>query len=120
MGLLPKVGKEDKGVELSGFVDIDEIYYRLQFRWAGHVARLPQWRGEAHVTQILRFRSIPWLWRQARIHGHQGHTTRFRVWRWEQPIIRFFGTDWTEAAQDRNQWETSLIEAAKRRRILTK
>ena len=102
--------------ELSGFIDFDELYYRAQFRWAGHIARLPSWRGESHIHSVLQYRSVRWLRRQTAQYGNQGHDKRFRVWRWEQQMTKQFGVDWMEVALDKNAWEEQIIEGARRRK----
>ena len=73
--------------------NLDELYLQSQFRWAGHVARLPSWRGKNTLTDIMRYRDIKWPRRQQNEHGYQGHDKRIRVWRWEKAITDLFGED---------------------------
>ena len=101
-----------------GFIEIDELYYRLQFRWAGHLARIPEWRGESLATRLLHFRNTDWLKRSVAQHGHQGHVGRFRVWRWEQTIAKFNGTRWWEAAGEKEEWEENSKKGAKWRKAV--
>ena len=121
MGLFPQMGSPHKSLEnYSNFVDIDidEQYYRLQFRWAGHLARLPEWRGDRLGTRLLRFRDTHWLKRCVAQHGHQGHVGRFRVWRWEQSISKFCGTLWQDKARDKVAWEETAKAGAKWRKCV--
>ena len=88
-----------------------------QYAWAGHVARIPSWRGHSVAPDILHFRDEAWLKRCVARHGNQGHDKRFRVWRWEKPIVAYHGTKRREAAADRNQWAEEVAPAAKWRKI---
>ena len=92
--------------------DLDEMYLRTQYRWAGHIARLPAWRGKNILTDVLRFRDAKWLARCKAQHGNQGHDKRFRVWRWETAISGYFGQDWHDTASDRTLWESYVPDAA--------
>ena len=92
--------------------DLDEMYLRAQYRWAGHVARLTTWRGPNILTDVLRFRDTKWLARCKAQHGNQGHDKRFRVWRWETAISGYFGPEWHETAYDRKTWEAKIPDAA--------
>ena len=48
--------------------------------------------------------------------GTQSHGRRFRVWRWEQSVAQCLGDDWTEKAQNKNQWRAKLDEMINRKK----
>ena len=102
--------------EYSRHPDLDELYLRAQFRWAGHVARLHHWRGDNILTDLMRYRDLKWLRRQQATHGHQGHDKRIRVWRWETAITDYHGEDWHQLAQDKGGWEKTVPSAARWRK----
>ena len=104
----------------AGYVSADELYLRAQFAWAGHVARIPSWRGHSVASDILHFRDEAWLKRCVARHGNQGHDKRFRVWRWEKPIAAYHGVRWRDTAADKNKWADEVAPAAKWRKICRK
>ena len=38
------------------------------------------------------------------MYGGQCHGRKFKVWRWEQQFVKFFGDDWKAAAVDQEVW----------------
>ena len=91
---------------------IDACRRRKLHSFAGHLAR-----DHGSVGSIaLRTRSMAW-WRQFQSIGAFLHPHRFRVWRWEQQLVSFYGeaksvfidddVGWMAKAQDRNEWKIS-------------
>ena len=88
----------------------DAWYHRSVFKWAGHVARMQQYDHRRLTYRVFKHRC--WKWIQAVAASHRGsqlHGKRLRIWRWERPVYKFFGTCcWETAAQDKTEWESQL------------
>ena len=44
--------------------------------------------------------------------GRQGHSGRFKVWRWEAGVQQMMGWDWREKAIDKDGWAGGIEAAA--------
>ena len=79
------------------------------YRFAGHVARLRKYDPGRITAEALHWKNRFWLdIVEQENNGAQLHCRRLKVWRWEQQLIRSFGRDWEEQAQDKDVWETKL------------
>ena len=71
-------------------------------RFAGHVARLSSYDPSRLMVEILHYRNRKWLdLLESQNGGAQLPCRKLKVWRWEQFLVKHFGRDWEELAQDR-------------------
>ena len=94
----------------EGVMEWDLWYHREMFRWAGHVARMPQYAPNRLTHKVLAYRFWDWITSVASAnHGNQLHGKRFKTWRWERPSYKYFNdARWQLVAQDRLEWNTRL------------
>ena len=101
--------------EFVGFVGFDELYYRAVNNWAGHLARLPIWRGHSIAASVLDYRDARYLKRIVQRHGSQMHGKCVHAWRWERAVTMKWGhgwrktmckEDWKEEAKNAANWRT--------------
>ena len=99
------------------------VVFRMRRRlhsFAGHLARSP----DKILSCSLRTRGLAW-WRAVQVQGLFPHPGRFKAWRWEEQLEKFYGrnccifTDvnsgWMLQAQNRSAWkisETSFAHAS--------
>ena len=95
----------------------DIMAMRHHFVWAGHVSRLSQESPSRITGQILRFRDRRWLnIVEAENNGNQLHGRRFRVWRWESPMVKYAKhkrlQSWHDLAADKRTWMADVVQMA--------
>ena len=95
---------------LYNVLNWDTWYHRAVFEWAGHVARISQYDESRLTPQVLAHRHWHWIQSIAAANrGSQLHGKRFRTWRWERPLYKFFENDrWETAAQHKAEWHDQL------------
>jgi len=86
----------------------DIKYHQKLFGTAGHLARLAKYDPGRVSGRILFFKNLNWIYDQQKKFGSQRHCRRFRVWRWERPIHRFLGPNWTQLALEKEAWNAQL------------
>jgi len=79
-------------------------YHKKVYHLAGHLARMSKWAPSRISFRVFRFRNYEYIKHVQAVHGNQRHCRRFRVWRWERPIWKFFGAQWWEHASDVADW----------------
>ena len=82
----------------------DETYFASFFSWSGHVARIT-------IRDICScIKNMAWHRSLKKELGTQCHGRRFRVWRWEQPVVHCLGDEWAKLAQNSSVWRSKLEE----------
>ena len=81
------------------------------------MARLAKYDPERNTLRVLRHRNIASLKVFEEKYGTQGHGRRFRVWRWERHIVKYFVNHhktrgWEEFAYDKLEWERRVEHIA--------
>ena len=98
----------------------DMVVLSRVYDWAGHVARFQKWAPERYALRALLFRDIPYLKRLESEYGHQMHYRKFKVWRWEQQFVRFFGLGWKDLAISSETWAEHKLFWQRQRNTYTK
>ena len=83
-------------------------YHRLQFTWAGHLARLVAYDADRLTYKTFSYKNWAWISKMSeQFNGRQQHCRKLRTWRWERPMYRF-DPDWQKIARDKQQWLKAL------------
>eukprot|EP00973_Karenia_brevis_P020119 2761186-Karenia_brevis.AAC.1 len=89
----------------------DELYHKSVFSWAGHLARISLYDVARVSYQALLHKDWAWIRSQSDPRGCQHHCRRFKAWRWERPLYKFWGNvDWKTKAVDKEAWNARLNE----------
>ena len=93
-----------------GIAKWDNRVHQIIYAWAGHVSRFTVYDPDRITLKVLRYRDRTYLKkREASLGGEQGHGRKFHPWRWEAPLVKYYGKrDWHEAAADKESWQKSL------------
>ena len=86
--------------------DLDIVAMRNHFAWAGHISRIAAESPTRLSGQMLLFRDRAWLETVERDNnGRQLHCRRFKVWRWERPMVQYAksveASSWHELAAEK-------------------
>ena len=88
----------------------DAHYHRLQFSWAGDVARMATLCPKRLTYAALKHRDISWIHKMAeQYRGNQQHCRKLHTWRWERCLFKY-SCSWQQDAQDKHKWQKSLDE----------
>ena len=103
-------GKINELMAKEGLQWWNEIAFRLNHSWAGHVGRMSVYDPERFVYRALVYRNYNYLVNLEQEFGHQCHGRKFRVWRWERAFYQYYGPDWIQVTCCSEQWANSVEE----------
>ena len=94
----------------SEFLDWDRRYHKSVYEWAGHVAHMRAYDSSRLTVKVLLYRDWHWIQQISTTNrGSQLHGRRFRMWRWEKHLYKFFQDEsWIDCAQDKDAWNQQL------------
>jgi hypothetical protein len=109
---MARVVKEWK--KRASFEDIGHMYFRLKLEWAGHLARMREYRPGSWTVKVLQWRNRKHLETiMLNNQGSQMHGRKIRVWRWEHYMAANMGADWMDLAVDKEAWRKLTIRHAR-------